>query len=85
MLIWENPPLDMICTLPGAGLIRQGIRFDGIGRRAASHLLRRDLGDLTDPCSAGETVGAPGGNEIHIQDPVQAGLLRGVSRFAAIR
>ena len=76
-------PLDMNRTLPGAGLIRQGIEFDGIGRRVAYHFLRRHPGDLTDPGLAGETVRVPAADVIHVLDPVEAGQLRGVSRFAA--
>ena len=83
MLPAEMLPLDMNRTLPGAGLIRQGIEFDGIGRRVAYYFLRRHPGDLTDPGLSGETVRIPAGDVIHVLDPVEAGQLRGVSRFAA--
>jgi len=83
MLPAEMLPLDMNRTLPGAGLIRQGIEFDGIGRRVAYHFLRRHPGDLTDPGLAGETVRVAAADVIHVLDPVEAGQLRGVSRFAA--
>jgi lambda family phage portal protein len=83
MLPAEMLPLDMNRTLPGAGLIRQGIEFDSIGRRVAYHFLRRHPGDLTDPGLSGETVRVPAGDVIHVLDPVEAGQLRGVSRFAA--
>ena len=72
-----------IRPLPGAGLIRQGIEFDGIGRRVAYHFLRRHPGDMTDPGLAGETTRVPASEVIHVLDPVEAGQLRGVSRFAA--
>jgi capsid protein len=49
MLPSEMLPQDMTRTLPGAGSIRQGIEFDGIGRRVAYHFLRRHPGDMTDP------------------------------------
>ena len=49
----------------------------------AYHFLRRHPGDLTDPGLAGETVRVPAGDVIHVLDPVEAGQLRGVSRFAA--
>ncbi|MFT7596225.1 MAG: lambda family phage portal protein, partial [Paracoccaceae bacterium] len=52
------------------------------GRRAAYHFLRRHPGDMTDPGLAGETVRIPAVDIIHIIDPVEAGQLRGVSRFA---
>ncbi len=83
MLPSEMLPQDMIRVLPGAGSIRQGIEFDGIGRRVAYHFLRRHPGDMTDPGLAGETVRVPASEVIHILDPVEAGQLRGVSRFAA--
>ena len=83
MLPSEMLPLDMNRTLPGAGMIRQGIEFDPIGRRVAYHFLRRHPGDLTDPGLAGETVRVPASEVIHVLDPVEAGQLRGVSRFAA--
>ncbi len=83
MLPSEMLPQDMTRVLPGAGSIRQGIEFDGIGRRVAYHFLRRHPGDMTDPGLAGETVRVPASEVIHILDPVEAGQLRGVSRFAA--
>ena len=83
MLPAEMLPLDMNRTLPGAGLIRPGLEFDGIGRRVAYHFLHRHPGDLTDPGLAGETVRVPAVDVIHVLDPVEAGQLRGVSRFAA--
>jgi lambda family phage portal protein len=62
--------------------IRQGIEFDRIGRRVAYHFLRRHPGDITDPGLAGETVRVPAESVLHIVDPVDAGQLRGVSRFS---
>ncbi len=47
MLPSEMLPQDMTRVLPGAGSIRQGIEFDGIGRRVAYHFLRRHPGDMT--------------------------------------
>lgn len=82
MLPAEMLPLDMNRELPGGGLIRQGIEFDRIGRRIAYHFLRRHPGDSTDPGLAGETVRVPAADIIHVVDPVEAGQLRGVSRFA---
>ena len=77
----EMLPLTMNRELPGGGLIRQGIEFDRIGRRVAYHFLRRHPGDMTDPGLAGETVRVPATDIIHVIDPVEAGQLRGVSRF----
>lgn len=82
MLPSEMLPLDMNRELPGGGLIRQGIEFNAIGKRVACHFLRRHPGDMTDPGLAGETVRVPASDIIHVIDPVEAGQLRGVSRFA---
>ena len=82
MLPSEMLPQDLTRALPGAGSIRQGIEFDGIGRRVAYHLLHRHPGDMTDPGLVGETVRVPASEIVHVLDPVEAGQLRGVSRFA---
>jgi lambda family phage portal protein len=82
MLPAEMLPLDLTRELPGGGLVRQGIEFDRIGRRVAYHLLRRHPGDSTDPGLVGETVRVPAADIIHVMDPVEAGQMRGVSRFA---
>lgn len=82
MLPTEMLPLTMNRELPGGGLIRQGIEFNSIGKRVAYHFLRRHPGDLTDPGLAQETVRVPARDVIHIIDPVEAGQLRGVSRFS---
>jgi len=83
MLPSEMLPLTMNGELSGAGLIRQGIEFNAIGKRVAYHFLRRHPGDMTDPGLAGETVRVPASDIIHVIDPVEAGQLRGVSRFAS--
>lgn len=83
MLPSEMLPLNRNEIMSGGNIIRQGIEFDKIGRRVAYHFLRRHPGDLTDPGVAGETVRIPASEIVHIIDPVDAGQLRGVSRFAA--
>ncbi|CAA6605799.1 Bacteriophage portal protein, lambda family [Rhodospirillaceae bacterium LM-1] len=82
MIPSEMLPLSRNETLPSGNIIRQGIEFDRIGRRVAYHFLKRHPGDITDPGVAGETVRVPASEIIHIIDPVDAGQLRGVSRFA---
>jgi lambda family phage portal protein len=49
----------------------------------AYHFLKRHPGDMTDPGLAGETARIPASEIVHIIDPVDAGQLRGISRFAA--
>ena len=82
MIPAEMLPLTRTEQVPGGNTIRQGIEFDRIGRRVAYHFLKRHPGDLTDPGFAGETVRVPASEVIHVIDPVDAGQLRGISRFA---
>ncbi|KAF0115591.1 MAG: bacteriophage capsid protein [Rhodospirillaceae bacterium] len=82
MIPSEMLPLARNETLQNGNVIRQGIEFDRIGRRLAYHFLKRHPGDITDPGLAGETGRVPASEIMHIIDPVDAGQLRGVSRFA---
>ena len=82
MIPSEMLPLTRNEPVSGGNVIRQGIEFDPIGRRVAYHFLRRHPGDVTDPGLAGETVRVPASEIIHVNDPVDAGQLRGISRFA---
>lgn len=82
MLPAEMLPLNHNQQLENGHRIRQGIEFDRIGRRVAYHFLRRHPGDITDPGLTGETVRVPAESVLHIVDPVDAGQLRGVSRFS---
>lgn len=82
MLPSEMLPLGHNETLANGNRIRQGIEFDRIGRRVAYHFLRRHPGDVTDPGLAGESARVPAESVLHIIDPVDAGQLRGISRFA---
>jgi len=82
MVSAEMLPLSRTETLPSGNVVRQGIEFDRIGRRVAYHFLRRHPGDVTDPGLVGETVRVPASEIVHVIDPVDAGQLRGVSRFA---
>jgi lambda family phage portal protein len=70
--------------LSGGRVVRQGIEFDVIGRRAAYHFYRRHPGDDTEPQLNGETERVPASEVIHLVDPVDAGQLRGYSRFASV-
>jgi lambda family phage portal protein len=82
MIPSEMLPLSRNEQIPGGNVVRQGIEFDRIGRRVAYHFLRRHPGDVTDPGLAGETVRVPASEIVHVIDPVDAGQLRGISRFA---
>lgn len=84
MLPSEMLPMDKNELLPSGAEIRQGIEFDLIGRRVAYHFYKRHPGDTTlRGVAAGETVRVPAEDVVHILDPVEAGQLRGVSRFSA--
>lgn len=78
----EMLPLDKNEEL-ASGEIRQGIEFDAIGRRVAYHFYRRHPGETSVRGLAGETVRVPAEDVVHVIDPVEAGQLRGVSRFSA--
>lgn len=82
MIPSEMLPLSRNEQVAGSNVIRQGIEFDRNGRRVAYHFLRRHPGDVTDPGLSGETVRVPASEVIHVIDPVDAGQLRGISRFA---
>ena len=82
MLPSEMLPLAHNAADGNGNIIRQGIEFDRVGRRTAFHFLRRHPGDSTDPGLSGETVRVPASEVLHVIDPVEAGQLRGVSRFA---
>jgi lambda family phage portal protein len=82
MIPSEMLPLNRNESVSGGNVIRQGIEFDRIGRRVAYHFLRRHPGDITDPGTLGETVRVPASEVVHLIDPIDAGQLRGVSRFA---
>ena len=82
MLPSEMLPLAHNAVDGNGNIIRQGIEFDRIGHRTAFHFLRRHPGDSTDPGLSGETVRVPASEVLHVIDPVEAGQLRGVSRFA---
>ncbi len=82
MLPSEMLPLNHNAVDASGNIIRQGIEFDRVGSRVAFHFLRRHPGDSTDPGLSGETVRVPASEVLHIIDPVEAGQLRGVSRFA---
>ena len=82
MIPSEMLPLSRNEQVAGGNVVRQGIEFDRIGRRVAYHFLRRHPGDVTDPGLSGETVRVPASEVIHVIDPVDAGQLRGISRFA---
>lgn len=88
MLPAEMLPLYDNRTLSNGHMIRQGIEFDAVGRRVAYHFYRRHPGDSTESGlvagAIGEQVRVPASSVLHIVDPVEAGQLRGFSRYAPV-
>jgi lambda family phage portal protein len=84
MLPSEMLPLHDNRILPGGNVVRQGIEFDRIGRRVAYHFYKRHPGDSTEPHISGEQVRVPASSVLHVIDPVEAGQLRGFSRYAPV-
>lgn len=80
----EMLPVHDNRVLPYGNVVRQGIEFNPWGRRVAYHFYRRHPGDHTDPGLSGEQIRIPAENILHIIDPIEAGQLRGYSRFAPI-
>lgn len=72
-------------ALPGGNVVRQGIEFDGIGRRVAYHFFRQHPSDSTEQgATAGQKTRVPASEVMHLMDPAEAGQLRGLSRFANV-
>lgn len=78
----EMLPLNKTETASNGNEIRQGVEFDGIGRRVAYHFYRKHPGDYTNRMLTQETVRVPASEVVHLIDPVDGGQIRGVSRFA---
>ena len=82
MLPAEMLPMNATQIAQNGNRIRQGIEFDLVGRRVAYHFYRRHPGDVTEQDFTGETTRVPASEVLHIIDPVEAGQLRGISKFA---
>lgn len=79
----EMLPIGKSEPVAGGGEIRQGVEFNAAGRRVAYHFYKKHPGDYTGfGGGSTDTVRVPAIDVIHLIDPVDAGQLRGVSRFA---
>ncbi|WP_366654444.1 phage portal protein [Fodinicurvata sp. EGI_FJ10296] len=81
----EMVPLDRSEDLPGGNAVRNGVEFDGQGRRVAYHVHRHHPGrggGAFGAASAAETARVPAEEMIHVFDADEVGQLRGVSRLA---
>lgn len=71
-------------TAPNGNAIRQGIEFDRVGRRVAYHFWREHPGDTTlSMARSGGRTRVSADEVIHVIDPVEAGQIRGLTRFSA--
>jgi len=71
--------------LSNGNTVRQGIEFDGIGRRVAYHFYRQHPADTTEQRAiGGQKTRVPAAEVRHLLDPVEAGQLRGLSRFSNV-
>ncbi|MFC0384343.1 phage portal protein [Muricoccus vinaceus] len=83
-------PSEMLDTaynlrLENGNTVRQGIEFDLIGRRVAYWFWRVHPADSTEQTGfAGQRSRVPAAEVIHLLDPVEAGQIRGLSRFANV-
>jgi lambda family phage portal protein len=84
-----NEPGRNLDGTANGNTIRAGIEFDAIGKRVAYHFFRKHPGDVTEGGFTGtgigsraETVRVPAEDVLHLIDPIDAGQLRGVPRFA---
>jgi lambda family phage portal protein len=82
MMPAEMLPMNHTQVASNGNRIRQGIEFDLVGRRVAYHFYRRHPGDVTEQNFIGEMTRVPASEVLHIIDPVEAGQLRGISKFA---
>jgi lambda family phage portal protein len=82
MMPAEMLPMNHSTVASNGNRIRQGIEFDLVGRRVAYHFHRRHPGDLTEMNFQGDMTRVPASEVLHIIDPVEAGQLRGISKFA---
>jgi lambda family phage portal protein len=78
----EMLPADENRDLGGGAMIRAGIEFDPIAERRAYWFWRRNPTDTSPLAGPQQKVRIPADQVLHIVDPVEAGQIRGLSRFA---
>jgi len=72
-------------VLPNGNVVRQGIEFDRIGVRVAYHFYRQHPSDSTEQgAGAGQKSRVLATEVLHLMDPVEAGQIRGLSRFSNV-
>jgi lambda family phage portal protein len=67
----------------GGVMVRQGVEFDRLGRRTAYWFWRRHPADSTEPLAGlQDKVRVPASEVLHLLDAIEAGQIRGLSRFS---
>lgn len=76
---------DTYAGMPAGNYIRQGIEFDGIGRRTAYWFWKSHPQDTTPPnINAGDLSRVPAEQVFHLFEPLRPGQLRGVPVLAPV-
>ena len=73
----EHVPLTFNTTLANGNIVRAGIEFDRLGRRAAYHLTRAHPGDPAMRPRDHELVRVPADRIAHLYRPLRPGQIRG--------
>ena len=73
----EQVPTHMTQVLANGNVIRQGIEFDGLGRRVAYHMHREHPGEMTLTARGNEIVRVPAAQVLHHYEPLRPGQIRG--------
>ena len=73
----EQVPTHMNQLVAGGNVVRQGIEFDGLGRRVAYHMYREHPGEMTLTARGNEIVRVPGAEVLHHYEPLRPGQIRG--------
>src|SRR6185295_9870109 len=80
----EHLPFNLNSTLENGNIIRNGIEFNGIGKRVAYHLYRSHPGELAEGMNSGEISRVPAEFVLHIYNPIRAGQHRGQTMLTQV-
>ncbi|MGK9052127.1 phage portal protein [Neorhizobium petrolearium] len=78
----EQVDESMTVDLAGGGFIRSGIEFDAGGQRVAYHVLPVNPADPFQSYAA--PIRVPAAEIVHLYEPLQPGMVRGLSWFAPV-
>ena len=81
----EHLPLSETKSLPNGFYVRNGIEFDGIGRRTAYYLYRQHPGSAqVEKNDGNELVRVPASSVLHVYKPLRPGQIRGYAWLATV-